>query len=422
LEQSANLDAAAHLNKGLDLLVQLPETEWRSRLELEMRLALGVSLTATDGAGANAVERTYLRAQELCAKLDERELLFPALWGLWRVQQARARMPAAHRLSRRLGDLATERQDRLLDLEARHAAWTTALLSGEPGVTLQQTAAGLELYRTENPDGHALIYGGHDTGVCAGILGAWAHWLVGKPDTAARMAREAMSQARGLKHPASLVHALHWGMPLYQFLGDAPALIATAREIGALAEQPGLVSPQYRDRARMLLGWGLSRMGKEQEGLDLFRSGLNARPKDDRHMRPYFLAVLAEMLLRREAHGDASDLVAQGLEILGETGECWWEPELRRLSGEAAGADAPELAREQMELALKQARAQRAKSLELRAANSVMRLSISLGEDAAEPWERLRQVYEGFAEGFGTEDLVQARSLLDSVSQGQSPS
>ena len=51
-----------------------------------------------------------------------------------------------------------------------------------------------------------------------------------------------------------------------------------------------------------------------------------------------------------------------------------------------------------------------------------MRLLVSLGHCPAEAGVRLRTLYDGFTEGFKTTDLGEVRALLDSVSQGQSPS
>ncbi len=62
---------------------------------------------------------------------------------------------------------------------------------------------------------------------------------------------------------------------------------------------------------------------------------------------------------------------------------------------------------------IKLAHDQDAKSLELRAATSLARLS---QDKTAEAREVLAPVYDGFREGFDTSDLVGARALLDELS------
>lgn len=407
LAQSANLEAAAHLEQGLALIDELPQGAERDGWELKLRLALGVAQTATDGAAAASVADTYRRAVELGNAVGLPDQRFAALWGLWRGHQARAELASARDLSRRLTALAAHSENRLLVLEAHHAAWTTAWLTGEPENASTHVAAGLELYDSMRCEGHALVYGGHDAAVCARVLGALARWLTGEPGDARRLVEGAIAQARSLRHPASLVHALHWGMPTYQALGDAPSVVALAREIQALAEQPGLVSAQIRDRAQMMLGWGLEQMGSRQ-GLDLMERGLAARPREERHLRPYFHALLADLLLRRGKDHEARVLIAEALSILERTGERWWEPEVRRL----AAAAHPDQAPHQLQLAVERARKQGARSLELRASSDLLRLARSRGAPGAEAEARLRALCRAFPEGLDSPDLAQARALL----------
>jgi predicted ATPase len=66
------------------------------------------------------------------------------------------------------------------------------------------------------------------------------------------------------------------------------------------------------------------------------------------------------------------------------------------------------------ERALAVARAQQAKSWELRAATSMARLWRDQGR-CDEARELLAPVYGWFTEGFGTPDLQEAKSLLDSL-------
>jgi len=68
------------------------------------------------------------------------------------------------------------------------------------------------------------------------------------------------------------------------------------------------------------------------------------------------------------------------------------------------------------ERALAVARAQQAKSWELRAATSMARLSRDQGK-RDEARELLAPVYGWFTEGFDTMDLRQAKALLDELAQ-----
>jgi predicted ATPase len=101
------------------------------------------------------------------------------------------------------------------------------------------------------------------------------------------------------------------------------------------------------------------------------------------------------------------------------TKETWYEADVHRIAGEIA-LMSPERdtarAEAYFERALEVARAQQAKSWELRAATSMARLWREQGK-RDEARELLAPVYGWFTEGFDTLDLKQAKALLDELAQ-----
>src|SRR4051794_14626053 len=92
----------------------------------------------------------------------------------------------------------------------------------------------------------------------------------------------------------------------------------------------------------------------------------------------------------------------------------WYEAETHRIAGEIAlMSEAPNAAKAEgyFERALTVARAQQARSWELRAAMSMAQLWRDQGK-RHEARELLAPVYEWFTEGFDTLDLKQAKALL----------
>ena len=97
--------------------------------------------------------------------------------------------------------------------------------------------------------------------------------------------------------------------------------------------------------------------------------------------------------------------------------ERWCEAEVHRIAGEIALKSPkpdPAKAEAYFERALGFARAQQAKSWELRAAMSMARLWGGLGKQN-EARELLAPVYGWFTEGFDTRDLKEAKTLLDAL-------
>ena len=81
IQRSANVEAIAHLTKGLELLKTLPDTPERAQQELALQIALGSPLMATKGYAAPEVAQAYTRARELCQQVGETPQLFPVLCG-----------------------------------------------------------------------------------------------------------------------------------------------------------------------------------------------------------------------------------------------------------------------------------------------------------------------------------------------------
>jgi predicted ATPase len=107
--------------------------------------------------------------------------------------------------------------------------------------------------------------------------------------------------------------------------------------------------------------------------------------------------------------------LAEALTITQRTGERFYEAEIYRLKGELllkqneAGAESE--AESCFFEAIKVAHRQQAKSLELRATMSLVRLWQRQGQqNRARPM--LAEIYGWFGEGFDTTDLQEARALL----------
>jgi predicted ATPase len=114
---------------------------------------------------------------------------------------------------------------------------------------------------------------------------------------------------------------------------------------------------------------------------------------------------------------DAWRCIGEAMTAMATTKETWCEAEVDRMAGEIAllspERDATK-AEAYFERALAVARAQQAKSWELRAAMSMARLLRDQGK-RDEARELLAPVYGWFTEGFDTLDLKEAKALLDGL-------
>jgi predicted ATPase/class 3 adenylate cyclase len=415
IERSANLEAVAHLTKGLEVLATLPDTPERAQQELRVQLTLGPVLMATKGRGAPEVERLYTRARELCEQVGEPPQLFRVLWGLWTLSFS-GRGEDQRVLGEQLLSLAQRLHDPDLLLEAHHALWVMLFLSGELTAAQPHLEQGLQLYEPQRHRAHAALYSGHDPGVCCRMFAAPSLWFLGYPNQAVASSQAALALAQQLAHPYSLTNALFWAAVLHHLRREASLTQAHAEAAMTIATDQEF--PEQLAWITPLQGWALAASGHGEEGITQIQQGLAAAQALGATVHqpyyPYFLALLAEA---SAWVGQTTEGLAALAEALAKSTARWWEAELYRLRGELLlqqTTTQPEEAEVCFQQALDVARRQQAKSLELRAAMSLSRLWQQQGK-RQEAYDLLAPIYGWFMEGFDTADLQDAKVLLEEL-------
>jgi predicted ATPase len=133
---------------------------------------------------------------------------------------------------------------------------------------------------------------------------------------------------------------------------------------------------------------------------------------------PYWLALLAKALADADRPLEARTALQEAEEWVSETEQCWIRAELDRLKGQislrvsrADAASAEAAFRAAMEVAHHQA----ARMWQLRAARDLAHLWAEQ-DDRQRAHELLAPIYVWFSEGFDTQDLQEARALLNALS------
>jgi predicted ATPase len=416
VERSAYAEAVSHLITASDLLTTLPESYERSKQELVVQMTLGMALMATKGSSAPEVERLYTRARELCERVGEPPQLFRVLWGLWQFYNQRGEYQTTRAVGEQLLSLAQRLQAPDLLLEAHHALWATLFFGGELAAARSHQEQGLQLYELQRHRTHAALYSGHDTGVCCRMLAALPLWLLGYPDQAVASIQAALTLAQQLAHPLSLTLALFWAAVLHHLRREAPLTQARAEAVMTIATDQEF--PQQFAQAMPLRGWVLAASGQGEEGRAQIRQGLVAyQATGATAYRPYYLALLAEASAQIGQTTEGLEALTEALATLTRSMVRWWEAELYRLKGELLLQHAVTQSGEAeacFQQALAVARRQQAKSLELRAAMSLARLWQGQGK-RTEACELLAEVSGWFTEGFETQDLQDAKALLEEL-------
>ncbi len=389
------------------------ETPERTQQALSLHIALGASLIATKGFAAPEVGETYLRAQHLCAHLEDPYQLFPVLRGLWNYYQVRAEYQTEHALAAQLLTLAQQAQDPAMLVAAHRALGTTLFFMGEPASTPTHFAQGMALY---DPSQHrsSVFQHGEDSGVICHIYAAWALWYFGSPDQGLVRSHEALTLAQQSAHPFSLGFTLCWAAVFHQFRLEAQAVQDRAEAALRLATDQGF--PVWIAHSSMLRGWVLAHQG--QDGIEQLHQGLlTLRATGAEVLQPYFLALLAEAYGTIGQPEAGLAVLTEALTLADTTGERWYEPEMYRLKGALLlqqSSNHQAEAETCFHQAIAIAQNQQAKSWKLRAATSLARLWQQQGKHQ-EAHDLLAPVYEWFTEGFDTADLKDAKALLDAL-------
>jgi predicted ATPase len=426
IERSANLEAIGHLTTGLDVLktlsdtpertqqgvavlTALPETPERLQQELDLQVALGPALSATQGYAAPDVERAYGRARELCAQLGDTPQLFPVLRGLMLYYLNRGDLQTATHLGEQSLHLAHATPDPALRLLAHYQLGNVLFWRGEPAVARTHLTQALAFY---DPQAHRAlgVRSGTDLGVASHSILARALWALGFPAQALQHSQAALTLAEEVAHPLSLANTLVFAASVHQCRREVLAVHAQAAAALTLATAQGFA--QRVAWSTVLHGWALAMQGQGEAGLAAMRQGLAAELATGATLwQPYFLGLLAEAygVGRHPEEGLHALAVTDSTEVRD------YAAELSRLKGALLLQQAvPDAAQAEtcFHQALDIARQQQAKSWELRAATSLARLwqSQDKGQDA---YDLLVPVYHWFTEGFDTADLQEAQALLD---------
>ena len=412
IQRSANVEAIAHLTRGLDLLKTLPDTPERRRQELHLQVALGAPLTATKGRGAPETRHVYTRARELCRQVGETPELARVLYGLWDFYNYSGELQTALEVGEELLRLAQSVQDPVHLLQAHRALGGTLFWRGAMVPALTHLEQGMAFYDPANLRSEA-FKSGHAAGVACLSHGARMLWALGYPAQALKRNQRALTLAHEVAHPASLAYAHTWTAMLHQLRRERQAAREQAELAVVLSSEHGLA--QFWAGAMILRGWALADQGQIEQGLAEMRRGLAAwRSTGAGLVQPYWLALVAEVCRKAGQPTEGLTALSEALALVDKNGQRYYEAELYRLKADLLlGQATPDAAQAEacFQQALDVACRQQAKSWELRAAMSLSRLWQCQGK-SEQACQILAEVYGWFTEGFETADLQEAKSLL----------
>jgi class 3 adenylate cyclase/predicted ATPase len=419
LERSALLEATEHITRALSQFAGLPPTPALRRKEIQLQVALITPLMHVKGYAAPETKIAAERAQRLIEEAEARGeqpedplLLFSVLFSFWT-----ASFVAFD------GDALRERASQFLTLAERRKATVPIMIGHRIMGSVLHTGAfvegrvhldrAIELY---DPAKHRSLASrfGQDVRVAALSYRSWALWMLGYPDAALADATRALEEAHEIGQAATLMYALVHASLIQIQCGNYAAAMAETEELVALAKEKNALF--WTAQGMSMQGCILAATGRAADAVPMISGGIAAwLSTGSTFWMPLYLSYLARAHAELGQFESAWHCIDEAMTTAETRKERWHEAEIYRLAGEiAVKSAAPDLAKseEYFERALAIARAQQAKSWELRSAISLARLWRGQGK-RQQARDRLGPVLEWFTEGSDTLDLRDAKALLD---------
>ncbi len=408
----AHREAAEAAQKGRQIISVLPETPAKLQQELTLLNIQGLAVMATRGYAAPELDKIYSRAQAICDQTGEPTQRFRALFGHWIYCLDSGRLEIARQHAQQMLDIALRIGENVPLVEAHCALGITELQLGRMKTASDHLRHSLEHYRQEHHLSHVLRFHLDPAITCFCHLGR-ALWFLGFPDQALTSVQQALDLARRLEHAESTCHAFLLAADVHHLRGEPDKTVECLSAAFKLAKGHEFATESAL--GQMLWGWALGEQGEVKSGVDHLRRKLeDYRASGGRIAETKFLCLLAQLLGRAGEVQEAINTIEDALNRMESTHERYFEAELHRTNGESVLLRSPEAARaaeSHFQTALKCAREQGVRSLELRAACSLARLWRNQGRNG-EASDLLTTVTALFSEGGETRDVRTARELL----------
>jgi tetratricopeptide (TPR) repeat protein len=398
-------------------LTQIVDSDQRNEFELRVQMVSCQLAMSTHGYASPVVETAFTRALELCRSLGHapsagtvtkllasRVLcaddlvkerpgpgpLFWVLWGFGAFHQARAEHRRALQIGERLLEMAAGTPELLV--EGHFGAGSSLYYLGEFQAAAEHLEKGWQAYNQAAPSSVSPT-GRRAEFLCLGYL-SLCLWHLGDVERAA--AENARAFQLALAADQVYVAASGYAMraSLLALMQDAAGALEASAKALELADEYGFGFVAIW--AKPIFGWALVQTTSEDTGLKMIEEVLTSYgPNTTRIFQTYLLGLAAECHVQFGALSQARACVDEALALAEQTGERFWEPELFRLRGliELEIPDgSPTLAHRALRRALRQAREQRARSIERRVLQQLMQLA-GEGKVEASTLDELAAIY-----------------------------
>ena len=409
LGHSANVEAIANFRKALQLVRALPETPERTKQEIDIQLALGIPLIAVQGYASAETREAFSRARSLCQRLGNVPEYFQALFGLWGHSWMGGKNDDALRMANEFLSRSRALSEPVPLMMAHRVLGSTLLTIGDFRSSANHFEETIKLSTSKRKQPLYNLYMVEPQAASLLLL-SWDLWFLGYPDQSLSRVSEALALAQDLGQPYTVAFAHYMTSVVHLLRGDAARAFENAEKSFEMSQEQRF--SLYEILSRISRGRAVGDLGRLGEARGEIALGLDeARGHGVGFMRPMMESWLADMHAKAGEKQCALSIVEGALANIGDVTGRSWESELHRQRAHILlTLDPSKLgeAESHLKKSLEVARAQSAKSLELRAATSLAELWRTQGSPD-EARALLEPICRWFDEGAETADLKRAR-------------
>lgn len=406
----ANDEAIALLVRALALLSHFPSDAKRDSQELHMQLALSSLFSITKGWTSPDVEQCLNRAQILSDKVGDLEQKAQTLYGLEILYIVQARLDRVRDVHPEMHRLFVMTQGSL----PQNAGLMYAGTSFHMGHLLEARQQFESIIAVKDDKNfHSLLASqGWNHEVHGQSYLSHTLWCLGYPRLALNSIDATIDFAQKIGQPFDRAKAATYRALLHEWCAGFDTFYTNTEDAYLLTSE--YRAPYYHAWASILLSFARAQQQPDADNLARLHDAIRTFTETGAHLRlPVYFSLLARAYYKADRFEDGLVALEQAFSESRKNKELWWDAELHRLRGELLWAKDGYSSdvEASFQRALDIARAQQAKSLELRAANSLARLWQATHQSTAAK-QLLVPLYNWFSEGFDTPDLQTAHSLI----------
>nr|HPU53354.1 adenylate/guanylate cyclase domain-containing protein [Burkholderiaceae bacterium] len=369
--RSSDIEACAHLRRGLELLAGIAPGNARDDLELTLQSSLGIALSAANGYADGSAVVAFERARALTTRGKDINEIGPVYTGLFISYSNRAEFNRALEVADEFMALVDGSPDLIAKSMANRMVAACYRLMGKIKLSLPYGERAMQL-ALEAADSGQVWRLTHDPLIAAKYSLALTLWHCGEAERSIALEQDALGQARRVNHANTLGFALAYigCMSAYR-RGDFEALAPYCDQLSEHGQRYS--RPMWQSMARIFRGRLMVERGDPQGGMREIEQGIEAYQRIQMRINvPHYLGMLSEACLACDRVDDALHALDRAIALSRQSGDRAHLPELWRLRARASLAagtpDALAACAHDLGMAIEYARDQGSVSYERRAA------------------------------------------------------